>query len=270
MRGISTNYALCFCTGLLFACALNAHRCGAAAEDIVRGILTENGDPAANIKVSLVNSAGRQLDPVYTDKEGLYTFHGVNHSDRYVLRAWVSAEQPPIDFPIIFTGKAVDVWPIEIRGSSAEAALKNIAPSSPASRLTLADAQNTVTALSSEEVQNFVSDYWKTYEKGDLEKLVARYANTVDYYDNGNRGKSFIAREKARYLRYFTKRTFRVTHMDVFDTLTPNRKSVRFDFDYSVSHKGLPKVKHSTEVWTLEKIGDQIKITNCKSDIAKA
>ncbi len=70
----------------------------ASVESIVRGTLTENGRPAANIKVVLVNSTGHLSDPAYTDKEGLYTFHGVNHTDRYVLRAWVSAEQPPIDY----------------------------------------------------------------------------------------------------------------------------------------------------------------------------
>src|SRR5438477_4800852 len=85
----------------------------ASVESIVRGTLTENGRPAANIKVVLVNSTGHLSDPAYTDKEGLYTFHGVNHTDRYVLRAWVSAEQPPIDFPIIFTGKGAEVWPLK-------------------------------------------------------------------------------------------------------------------------------------------------------------
>jgi hypothetical protein len=223
----------------------------ASVESIVRGSLTENGRPAANIKVILVSSTGHQSDPAYTDKEGLYTFHGVNHTDRYVLRAWVSAEQPPIDFPIIFTGKGAEVWPIEIRGSSTQ-------------------AQN-APVLSNEDVRKFVTDYWNAYEKGDLERLMASYAGSVDYYNNGNRDKSFILREKQTYLRYYTKqRSFRVTNMEVFDTLTPNRKSVRFDFDYSVAHNAGPKVKHSTEVWTLEKTGDRIEITNCKSDLAKA
>lgn len=223
----------------------------ASVESIVRGTLTENGRPAANIKVMLVNSTGHLSDPAYTDKEGLYTFHGVNHTDRYVLRAWVSAEQPPIDFPIIFTGKGAEVWPIEIRGSSPQ-------------------AQN-APALSNGDVRKFVTDYWNAYEKGDLERLIASYASSVNYYNNGQRDKSFILKEKQAYLRYYAKqRSFRVTNMEVFDTLTPNRKSVRFDFDYSVAHKAEPKVKHSTEVWTLEKTGDRIEITNCKSDLAKA
>ena len=223
----------------------------ASVESIVHGMLTENGRPAANIKVILVSSTGHESHPVYTDKEGLYTFHGANHTDRYVLRAWVSAEQPPIDFPIVFTGKAADVWPIEIRGSSPQA--------------------ENAPALSKEDVQKFVTDYWKAYEKGDLERLIASYASSVDYYNNGQRDKSFILKEKQTYLRYFAKqRSFRVTNMEVFDTLTPNRKSVRFDFDYSVAHKAEAKVKHSTEVWTLEKTGDRIEITNCKSDLAKA
>jgi hypothetical protein len=223
---------------------------GASVESIVRGSLTENGRPAANIKVILVSATGRQSDPAYTDKEGLYTFHGVNHTDRYVLRAWIAAEQPT-DFPIIFTGKAAEVWPIEIRSSSPQ-------------------AQN-APALSNEEVQKFVTDYWKAYEKGNLERVIASYASSVDYYNNGKRDKSFILKEKQRYLRYYTKqRSFHVTNMEVFDTLTPNRKSVRFDFDYSVAHKAEPNVKHSTEVWTLEKIGGRIEITNCKSDLANA
>src|SRR5438477_9177650 len=141
----------------------------ASVESIVRGTLTENGRPAANIKVVLVNSTGHLSDPAYTDKEGLYTFHGVNHTDRYVLRAWVSAEQPPIDFPIIFTGKGAEVWPIEIRGSSPQ-------------------AQN-APALSNGDVRKFVTDYWNAYEKGDLERLIASYASSVNYYNNGQRDK---------------------------------------------------------------------------------
>src|ERR1043166_9208399 len=147
----------------------------ASVESIVRGELTENGRPAANIKVILVSSTGHQSDPAYTDKEGLYTFHGVNHTDRYVLRAWASAEQPPIDFPIIFTGKGAEVWPIEILGSSPQ-------------------AQN-APALSNEDARKFVTDYWKTYEKGDLDRLIASYASSVDYYNNGQRDKSFILKE---------------------------------------------------------------------------
>ncbi len=104
-----------------------------------------------------------------------------------------------------------------------------------------------------------------------MERLIASYASSVNYYNNGQRDKSFILKEKQAYLRYYAKqRSFRVTNMEVFDTLTPNRKSVRFDFDYSVAHKAEPKVKRSTEVWTLEKTGDRIEITNCKSDLAKA
>lgn len=213
----------------------------------IRGMLTENGAPASNVKVAALDSKKQQLPPTYTNKDGLFFLRGIERNQAYALRVWIDPERA-VDFPIVVSVKpSSDLPPVEI-GAATECQRER--------------------EISREEVGEFLRRYYRLYQDGDVEQLALMYGDFVDYYENGSKDRSFIAKDKRNFVTYLRKRQFELKDFDVYGTMAPCEKGVRFTFSFLLGPLKPPMVKpkKSTEVWTLRRIKGRIQIVLCRSD----
>ena len=227
----------------LISCWLSAPLSAAS----IRGMLTDNGVPAPNVKVAAIDSQKKQLPPTYTNREGLYFLRGIERSQTHALRVWIE-EDRSVDIPIVASVKpANDLPPIDISATVASGNEQEIKP---------------------QEIDSFLKTYYQLYQKGDIDTLATMYADVVDYYEQGTRSRELVMVDKKQYVKYITKRRYTLKKFDVFDTLIPSEKGVRFTFTFLVGPLKRPMTKpsSSTEVWTLRRIKGRIQIVRCRSD----
>ena len=210
-------------------------------------MLTDQGVPAANVKLATVDSNNRQSSPTYTDRYGFYFIRGIDRQQSYALRVWVKPDQF-VDFPIVASVKpSSQLPPLEIR-NAAESKRER--------------------ALTRDDIGEFLRRYYAVYQAGDAKKLASMYGEFVDFYENGSVNRAFVEKDKSNFIEYFKKREFKLKDFEVFDTLVESEKSVRFNFSFRVEPTRPPmKEPHeSKEVWTLRRIRGNIQIVRCRSD----
>jgi hypothetical protein len=226
-----------------------AFACAAALDgESITGILTDHGEPAANVKVAAVDSDKHQLEPTFTDRDGLYVLNGINRAKSYALRVWVDRDHP-IDFPFVTSIKPSNEQPpLEIRGATESQKERE---------------------LGSDEITTFLRQYYQVYQRGDVKQLASMYGDFVDYYENGNVSREFIATDKGNFIQYFKKRDFKLKpDIEVFPTLSSSEKRVRFTYSFLVAptQPRMTKPRDSKEVWTLRRVKGRIQIVRCISD----
>jgi hypothetical protein len=214
----------------------------------ITGILTDHGEPAANVKVAAVDSDKHQLEPTFTDRDGLYVLNGINRTKAYALRVWVDRDHT-VDFPFVTSIKpSSELPPLEMRGATESQKERE---------------------LGRDEIAVFLRQYYQAYQGGDVKQLALMYGDFVDYYENGSVNREFIATDKGNFIEYFKKRTFKLKqNIEVFDTLLRSEKSVRFTYSFLVvpTKPPMTKPRDSKEVWTLRRVKGRIQIVRCRSD----
>ena len=215
--------------------------------ETIRGMLVDNGAPASNVKIAAIDSQKKQRPATYTNKEGLFYLRGIARSDVYALRVWVDDEKS-IELPVVASVKpSTDLPPIDIT-ASVESKGEQV--------------------INATDIDKFLRNYYQLYEKGDVDSLAQMYGDFVDYYEKGTKDRSFVVADKRDFVKYITKRKFTVKSFNVFDTLVPSEKGVRFTFSFLVGplQQRMTKPSNSTEVWTLRRTKGKIQIIRCRSD----
>ena len=105
--------------------------------------------------------------------------------------------------------------------------------------------------------------FYRDMEQDNLDKLLARFDETVDYYTYGNKDKAFISDQLQQYFASFPIRSFSVG--DAVKLQAPaaaSRVSVTFEVRYSLRNaaQGTASTGRSQVEWDLVKRGDLLRI----------
>jgi hypothetical protein len=113
------------------------------------------------------------------------------------------------------------------------------------------------------EAENFIKGFYHDIEKDDVNKVVAYFDDTVEYYAYGRREKAFIADQLRQYFAGLPVRSFSVGEIKLQDSSAPDRTSVRFNVRYALrtAGQGTPSAGRSEVEWDLTKRQDSLKIT---------
>jgi hypothetical protein len=113
------------------------------------------------------------------------------------------------------------------------------------------------------EVESFIKSVYRDMEQDDPGKVLASFADTVEYYSYGPKEKAFIAEQLRQYFAAFPTRSFSVGKVTLQAPPSASRKvSVTFDVRYSIkdASKGTTSTGRSHVEWDLVKPGNVIKI----------
>jgi hypothetical protein len=113
------------------------------------------------------------------------------------------------------------------------------------------------------EVESFIKSVYRDMEQNDPGKVLASFAETVDYYSYGPKDKAFIAEQLRQYFAAFPTRSFSVGEVTLQAPPSTSRKvSATFDVRYSLkdASKGTTSTGRSHVEWDLVKPDKVIKI----------
>ena len=113
------------------------------------------------------------------------------------------------------------------------------------------------------EVEAFIKSVYRDMEQDDPAKVLASFADKVDYYSYGPKDKAFIAQQLRQYFAAFPTRSFSVGEVTLQAPPSTSRKvSATFDVRYSLkdASKGTTSTGRSHVEWDLVKPDKVIKI----------
>ena len=113
------------------------------------------------------------------------------------------------------------------------------------------------------EVESFIKSVYRDMEQDDPAKVLASFADKVDYYSYGPKEKAFIAQQLRQYFTAFPTRSFSVGEVTLQAPPSTSRKvSATFDVRYSLkdASKGTTSTGRSHVEWDLVKPDKVIKI----------
>lgn len=208
----------------------------------VRGMLLKGEQPAANIKVELRTLEGQEFPSTYTDAEGFFYFEKVKEKEEYKLKFWVTAALS-VERPIVvYSGPSTDITPIDLGTASRQ--------------------QKT---LNASDVERFIETYFELSRSGQSEKLADMYGVTCDFYDDGFKGRGYIAKRTSELFRYYPKREYTLLTKKIYDGLNSSEKSVSINFRYKyVSRLGKNASGKSRQAWVVKRDKQDIEIISCK------
>lgn len=112
------------------------------------------------------------------------------------------------------------------------------------------------------EVESFIKSLYRDMEQDDPAKVLASYADTVDYYSYGPQDKAAIAQQLRQYFATYPTRTFTVGEVTVQGPPSGSRKvTATFEVRYSLKDtQGTTSTGNSKGEMDLVKPGKVIKI----------
>src|ERR1041384_980011 len=112
------------------------------------------------------------------------------------------------------------------------------------------------------EVESFIKSVYRAMEQDDPAKVLASFADTVDYYSYGPQNKAAIAQQLRQYFATYPTRTFTVGEVTVQGPPSGSRKvTATFEVRYSLKDaQGTTSTGHSKGEMDLVKPGKVIKI----------
>lgn len=85
------------------------------------------------------------------------------------------------------------------------------------------------TAVTQADAEDFVRSFYRDLEGDDLDKVMAHFDRTVQYYASGPKERAFIAKVIRQLFAAYPSRTFSATAVKLKPLATPDRVTVNFD-----------------------------------------
>ena len=118
-------------------------------------------------------------------------------------------------------------------------------------------------SITQEEAESFVGAFYHDLEGDDLDKVMAHFDQTVEYYTSGPKERAFIAGELGQYCVYYPMRSFSIGAVKLKPLPKADRVTVNFDLrsflrnpDREATMSGRAHVE-----WDLVKRDGALKIT---------
>jgi serine/threonine protein kinase len=124
--------------------------------------------------------------------------------------------------------------------------------------------------ISDEQINNFVNDYLRTLEGGNVANLIKYYARQVNYYDLGTVSNKFIFNEKTNFYKKWPKVKYIATgKIDRIETDVKNEITVMFYLDFIAENPIYGDVSsgHALQHWRLRNEITGLKIIEEKQKI---
>jgi hypothetical protein len=112
------------------------------------------------------------------------------------------------------------------------------------------------------EAESFIRSFYRDIEQNDVDKMLAYFDETVDYYAYGRKDKAFIADQLRQYFAALPIRSFSVGEVRLQASSTASNMSVTFEVRYSLRNpgQGTTSTGRSHVDWDLVKRDDSLKI----------
>ena len=118
-------------------------------------------------------------------------------------------------------------------------------------------------SITQAEGENFVRSFYHDLEEDDLDKVMAHFDQTVEYYNFGARDRPFIVHDLEQYCAYFPSRSFSVGEVNLTPLPNSDRVSVKFDLRFFIRNpdRDMTRSGSSHVDWDLAKRDGALKIT---------
>lgn len=118
-------------------------------------------------------------------------------------------------------------------------------------------------SISQAEAENFVRSFYRDLEEDDLDKVMARFDETVEYYNYGAKDRAFVTNDLEQYSAYFPSRSFSVGEVKLTPVPNSDRVSVKFDVRFFIRNpdRDMTRSGSSHVDWDLAKRDGALKIT---------
>ena len=84
-------------------------------------------------------------------------------------------------------------------------------------------------SITQEEAEKFVKVFYQDLGQNDLEKVMAHFDQTVEYYSAGKKDRSLIAAEFGKFFVGYPSRSFTVSEIQLKPSSASDRVTVNFD-----------------------------------------
>ena len=135
-------------------------------------------------------------------------------------------------------------------------------PASTVSPALFTSGSTNSSSISNDETQSFVQSYLAAGESSDLATSMNLYADTVSYFDQGLKPKSFLYNDKRGYFKRWPIRTYALDSGVTTLSDDGNTRQVRFDYTYRVERTGKVLEGRAYTILDLEKVSGQLQITS--------
>jgi hypothetical protein len=107
-------------------------------------------------------------------------------------------------------------------------------------------------------MRQFVDDYLRRKEHGDIPGLVGKYGEKVDYQGGGTLNRDQIGDEQRKYSDRWPVKNYEIIgEIDVRDTTTENVKEVKFAYKYEVMNTERRASGWAADTWLVSIDGDR-------------
>ena len=118
-------------------------------------------------------------------------------------------------------------------------------------------------SITQAEAESFVRSFYRDLERDDLDKVMAHFDQTVEYYSSGPKERAFIANVLGQYCTYYPVRSLSIAAVKLKPSPKPDSVTVNFDLrsflrnpDRDATMSGRAHVE-----WDLVKRDGALKIT---------
>jgi len=125
------------------------------------------------------------------------------------------------------------------------------APAAPSASITQTDAEN------------FVRSFYHDLEQDDLDKIMAHFDQTVEYYSFGEKDRAYVTEELRQYCSSYPSRSFSVDEVKLKPLPNSDRVSVKFDLQFFIRspERDITRYGRTHVEWDLAKRDGALKIT---------
>ncbi|SEJ31999.1 Protein kinase domain-containing protein [Deinococcus reticulitermitis] len=116
-------------------------------------------------------------------------------------------------------------------------------------------------AVSADEARELAERYLAANARSGLSAAMELYAAQVDYFGRGVLPKSVVYADKLAYVRRWPQREYRLSSGVNTLAADEGRRTVRFDYDYTIANGGAERSGTAYVVLTLVREGSEVKVT---------
>lgn len=118
------------------------------------------------------------------------------------------------------------------------------------------------------DYRNFVLQHLQKCTNRDILGIVTDYAETVDYYENGIVGHSFITQDRQKFATSWPTLSIKVTSPINYDESNLPRVTITFSYNFEARNGRLVSRGSAENVWTLLQTSNGLKITAEKQNVS--
>ena len=125
-------------------------------------------------------------------------------------------------------------------------------------------------SITQAEAENFIGSFYRDMERDDLDKMMAHFDRTVQWYDAGPKDQAFVAGELQQYCAGYPSRSFSIGGVTLKPLPGSDGVTVNFDIRFFLRNpaRDANRSGRSHVEWDLAKRDGTVKITRFAGAVA--